>query len=124
MNFDDFWKAYPRKVGKPYCRKIWDKIKPSQDQIHRMLKALEWQKDSDQWKRDNGQYIPHPSTWLNQGRWDDQPCDVGRATPTRKCKYCGDVAVGRYCSTDYCMNPECRARANGTYDYLKQKGML
>jgi hypothetical protein len=37
-----------------------------------MVKAIEVQKKSEQWQRDNGQYIPHPSTWLNQRRWEDE----------------------------------------------------
>ena len=37
-----------------------------------VLKAIEAQKHSAQWQRDNGQYIPYPATWLNQGRWEDE----------------------------------------------------
>jgi hypothetical protein len=37
-----------------------------------MLSAVEAQKQTDQWTKDGGQYIPHPSTWLNQGRWEDE----------------------------------------------------
>jgi hypothetical protein len=48
------------------------KVKPSADLLQRMLEAIKEQKASDQWKRDNGQYIPNPATWLNQGRWDDE----------------------------------------------------
>ena len=36
-----------------------------------MLSAIEAQKKSEQWTRDNGQFIPYPSTWLNRGQWDD-----------------------------------------------------
>ena len=42
-----------------------------------MLKAIEKQKGSEQWTKDNGQYIPHPSTWLNQSRWEDELPAVG-----------------------------------------------
>ena len=37
-----------------------------------VLLAVEKQKKSKQWQADQGQYIPHPATWLNQGRWDDE----------------------------------------------------
>ena len=37
-----------------------------------MIEAVEKQKDSKQWKEANGQYIPHPSTWLNGERWEDE----------------------------------------------------
>ena len=32
--------------------------------------------DSDKWEKDKGQYIPNPSTWINQGRWDDGGVDL------------------------------------------------
>ena len=69
--FDAFWKAYPKKVGKGAAEKSFKKIKPSGDLLQKMLDAIEVQKQSDQWKRDNGQYIPNPATWLNQTRWED-----------------------------------------------------
>ena len=37
-----------------------------------MIRAVEAQKNTPQWVRDGGQYIPHPSTWLNQERWRDE----------------------------------------------------
>ena len=35
-----------------------------------MIEAVEQQKKSKQWS--DSQYIPHPYTWLNQGRWEDE----------------------------------------------------
>lgn len=67
--FSVFWKKYPKKVGKGDAEKSWKKNKPPLEEI---LKALEWQKESDQWKRESGQYIPNPSTYLNQKRWLDE----------------------------------------------------
>lgn len=67
--FDVFWQAYPRKTGKTAARKAFDKANPPLDVV---LKAVEAQKHSAQWQRDNGQYIPYPATWLNQGRWEDE----------------------------------------------------
>lgn len=70
--FETFWKAYPRKVGKGAAEKIFKKLRPSGEILQKMLDAIEAQSHSDQWKRDNGQYIPNPSTWLNQTRWEDE----------------------------------------------------
>lgn len=70
--FEVFWKAYPKKVGKGAARKAWDKIKPNAELHKKIITAVEKAKNCDQWQRDNGQYIPHPTTWLNQGRWDDE----------------------------------------------------
>jgi len=70
--FDEFWAVYPRKVGKEAARKAWRRIKPSSGLLSKMLYTVNIYKKCDQWLRDNGQYIPYPSTWLNQGRWDDE----------------------------------------------------
>jgi len=67
--FERFWSEYPRRIGKGAAYRAWRKVKPP---LEECLKALEWQKKSEQWTRDQGQYIPHPATWLNQARWDDE----------------------------------------------------
>lgn len=71
-DFERFWNAYPRHTAKANATKAFNKLKPDDALIDKMLKAIEQQKKSDQWQRDNGQYIPHPSTWLNQRRWEDE----------------------------------------------------
>lgn len=73
--FEVFWTAYPRKVGKGAARKRFDTaIKKTTLEV--MLSAIEAQKKSDQWTKDGGQFIPHPSTWLNQERWSDGGTEV------------------------------------------------
>lgn len=71
--FERFWTLYPRKVGKLAARKAWQRLNPDRQTIERMMLALEWQKESDQWQQERGRFIPHPTTWLNQGRWEDEP---------------------------------------------------
>jgi hypothetical protein len=70
--FDRFWAAYPRKVGKESARKSWAKLKVTDELLAAMLTALEAQKKTETWCKDGGQYIPHPSTWLNGKRWEDE----------------------------------------------------
>jgi hypothetical protein len=67
--FGEFWQAYPKKVGKDAAYKSWVKVKARIDDV---MPALTWQKESDQWQRNDGQYIPNPATYLNQGRWQDE----------------------------------------------------
>ena len=67
--FDVFWKAYPKKTGKEAAKKSFARAKAD---IGTMLSALEVQKQSEQWTKNNGQFIPNPTTWLNQGRWEDE----------------------------------------------------
>ncbi len=68
-DFDLFWSAYPKKVGKQAAKKAFSRVKTP---VETLLTAVERQKCSAQWSRDNGQYIPNPATWLNQGRWEDE----------------------------------------------------
>lgn len=74
--FSTFWAAYPRKVGKDAAWRAWLKRKPDSDLLARMLATVERQKHDPQWLKDGGQYIPHPATWLNQGRWDDEATEI------------------------------------------------
>jgi len=69
-DFTSFWNAYPKKVGKGAAWSAWKRAKPPATSI--LLTVLEQQKDSEQWTRENGRFIPHPATWINQKRWDDE----------------------------------------------------
>lgn len=70
--FNTFWKEYPKKVSKENARKWFIKNKPSDELFNKMIKSLERFKELDDWKKQNGKYIPYPSTWLNQKRWEDE----------------------------------------------------
>ena len=70
-DFDFFWDKYPNKEAKKKAKEIWMRVKPNLSEI---LKALEWQLVSDKWKRG---FIPLPTTYLNQERWNDQPAKAG-----------------------------------------------
>jgi hypothetical protein len=69
--FDDFWKAYPRKVKKRRAQKTWLVLKPDNQLVQIILRAVERHKASE-WTPDRMQYVPHPSTWLVDRRWEDE----------------------------------------------------
>lgn len=69
--FEAFYSAYPRKVGRAAAERAWAKLKPDEALQAQMLAALRQQDASDAWAREGGQFIPHPSTWLNGRRWQD-----------------------------------------------------
>ena len=72
--FEKFWSAYPRKEGKQKARMAFDKVTVPLDVL---LSAIESQKKSAQWNKDDGRFIPHATTWLNGKRWEDQmPMDT------------------------------------------------
>ncbi len=72
-DFETFWEAYPKKVGKEYAYKCWcvPKKKNRMPSLQDILDKLEAQKESYDWTKENGRYIPNPSTYINQGRWFD-----------------------------------------------------
>lgn len=70
--FNLFWEAYPKKVAKGAARKKFFKIAPKDDLFQKIMAALSVVKESEQWKKDRGKFIPYPSTWLNQERWEDE----------------------------------------------------
>jgi hypothetical protein len=69
--FKQWWEAYPKKVGKQAAYKAFLKVDPDAELLKKMLETIKQWKKSKQWNKDSGQFIPHPQTWLNQGRWDD-----------------------------------------------------
>ena len=74
--FEAFWKAYPKKKNKGSAEK-WFKIhKPSKDLVDIMLNKIEQQKNTNDWKKNDGQYIPYPSTWLNAKAWEDETTEI------------------------------------------------
>jgi len=73
VSFDEFWKIYPRKVAKAKAYAVWKRIKPDEGLLKEIMLALDDQRKSEQWTKDRGQFIPHPATWLNQRRWEDEP---------------------------------------------------
>ena len=73
--FLEFWSAYPRKDDKKNAFISWIKHSPNIDTV---LNALNWQRLTLQWKKEDGQFIPLPATYLNAKRWEDeQPTDSG-----------------------------------------------
>lgn len=70
--FSVFWNAYPRKVGKKAAIESWKKLKPSKKLLEKMLSAIEQQKQTDSWQKENGKFIPYAASWLNGERWEDE----------------------------------------------------
>lgn len=98
-DFNAFWSLYPRHVAKAAALRSWIKINPGSDLIQLILTSIRWQREiflaRDSEKR------PHPATWLNQRRWEDErpapaveqrPAPtIGYAHATNKPRITGDV---------------------------------
>lgn len=71
----EFWPAYPRRrgVSKFMARKAWDRIRPqTQEMLDEVCNGLDRWKAYWQEKETEETFIPHPATWLNQHRWEDE----------------------------------------------------
>jgi predicted transcriptional regulator len=67
--FDEFWSIYPRKVGKKPAMKSW-KTQGCYKDIEQILEDVK-NRAEYQWKGKDQQFVPHPSTFINQRRWED-----------------------------------------------------
>ena len=85
--FDLFWKAYPRHVAKQNAVRAFSKLNPNDDLFQTILKDIEARKKTNAWSKEGGQFIPHPATYLNGRRWEDEmpkpspPVNAGRKAP-------------------------------------------
>jgi len=67
-----------------------------------LIEAVEVQKKTE-WKGREMDKIPHPSTWLNQGRWKNEVVKPKEVVP-KLCKTCGKTAtawIGNECMNCY-----------------------
>ena len=69
--FAEFWMAYPLKRGKLDAAKKFKRLKCSSI-LPEILLSITAHRGSAEWRKDGGEYVPNPATWLNQGRWEDE----------------------------------------------------
>lgn len=74
--FKTFWSAYPKKVNKKGTFAAFKKIKNLKNEMPLILEAIEYFKSSKEWTKDGGQYIPYPTTFINQERWKDEQAET------------------------------------------------
>lgn len=78
-DFDRFWAEYPRKVSKPAALRAWKSLKPDSTLADNIIADVKL-RISTEWKGQSIQYIPHPSTYLNQRRWEDETAPTARGS--------------------------------------------
>lgn len=113
VDFEKFWKVYPKHISKQEAKKAFLKAIKKVD-LDVLINAVKKQSMWVQWQKDNHAFVPHASTWLNQGRWEDeekvaegQPEEHHPVEIMKKCPVCGsfDVATkGMYAN---CLSRDC-----------------
>jgi len=100
--FNQFWASYPVKIGKLAAIREWNKLKPSAALVTQMLETLAWQKVSKNW-RDG--FIPHPRTWIFQGRYlDEAPSRNGNGHAAAGCAHTPRCLSTHDCATRHQMD--------------------
>lgn len=69
-SFSEFWNLYPRKIGKQAALRAFIKAADKTDSTTIIAGVQRMATDPNLPPK---QFIPHPATWLNEGRWDDEP---------------------------------------------------
>jgi hypothetical protein len=87
IGFASFWQAYPKKAAKPAAFLKYKSASLGDKELAAILVDIETRKNSDDWEKENGKYIPNPATYLNQRRWED-----GETAHTGKQKINGVLA--------------------------------
>lgn len=70
--FNMFWEAYPKKKDKAKAFRAFKKLNPDEKLLNTILTALEKQKNDVNWVKQKRQFMPYPSTYLNNRRWEDE----------------------------------------------------
>lgn len=70
IEFELFWSLYPNKKKKKESEKVWKSL--SFEIMEKIISDLPLRKNGDDWIKDNGKYIPHPTTYLRGERWNDE----------------------------------------------------
>lgn len=68
--FSLFWAAYPKKRSRGSAEKAWKRC--ANGNIAEIMAGLETSKSSNDWRKDNGKFIPYPASWLNARGWEDE----------------------------------------------------
>lgn len=69
--FASFWSIYPKKTAKPEAQKAF-KAQKINGELQTILEDIERRKSGNDWQKDGGKWIPHPATYLNGRRWEDE----------------------------------------------------
>lgn len=97
--FETFWQLYPaaRRVNKAKARAAFIRANITARDMALIVEVLPQQARSPQWN-EHPRYIPHPTTYLNQRRWTDDPAAFAPAPPTaEELRMANNVRMARGC---------------------------
>ena len=81
--FTSFWSTYPNRKAKQAALKAWKKLKVDDALFTAIMAGLARAMKSHDWLKDGGRFVPHPATWLNGRRWEDEFAAADAAPQTQ-----------------------------------------
>jgi len=72
-DWEKVWSAFPKKIDEIKSKKLFLEHTVSAQKIIDSL--TDWSA-TDEWTRDNGRWIPLPTTWLGRAGWNEQPTQI------------------------------------------------
>ena len=84
--FDMVWEVFPKKKSKGQAERTWVKLDPDEQLVAIIIAKIKQAETSREWLKDNGEYIPHLSTWLNNKGWLDEYSHGGIEPKTTQSK--------------------------------------
>lgn len=74
--FEVFYAAYPRHEARKDAEAAFAKLNPSEELLAKILAAIAAKRQSNDWTKENGKYVPLPASWIRAERWNDEaPAD-------------------------------------------------
>jgi len=70
--FNRFWNVYPKKKSKGDAEKAFRALNPDEPMVESMISKVKELAKTRDWLKDNGQFIPHPASWINSKGWEDE----------------------------------------------------
>lgn len=123
--FEIFWNAYPKRKAIADAKKAWFKLNPDSELQGQILKAVQDQCKTEEWKKEGGKYIPYPASWLNGARWKDQgvQLEIMKAVepvPLNRYTRFAEGRAERIRANDWSLDPELNPGEKMYQDYKAQ----
>ena len=74
--FSRFWAVYPKRKKKGDAAKAFEQLRPNEELLELMIKAVREQAETEDWREAGGKYIPLPASWIRGERWLDEPTEI------------------------------------------------
>ena len=85
MDFEQLWMGYPEE-RRGSMQAAYDAFRQeitSEEDADMVLANLSFWKQSEQWNKDGGQYVPYLNNWLERGTWRTKPSKFSSSVPRR-----------------------------------------